>query len=105
MGRSALHPTIDLEDDDIVHPLQKCLDTCNQFVAGSSPAAGAREKTTHQGGFFILAPSGESDSMSLSSGLEKVHQIFLEEISITYTACVTREIPAAGEITPHKSLI
>lgn len=40
-ARSASHPTF--EDDDIVHPLQKCLDPCNQLVAGSNPAAGANE--------------------------------------------------------------
>jgi len=43
LGRSATHPTSNLEDDDIVHPTQKRMDTCNQFVAGSSPAAGASQ--------------------------------------------------------------
>ena len=39
---SASHPNLKCQkDDDIVHPLKKFLDKCNQFVAGSSPAAGA----------------------------------------------------------------
>ncbi len=53
LGRSALHPT-NQKDDDIVHPLQKCLDTCNQFVAGSSPAAGASNKNTLLMRVFLL---------------------------------------------------
>jgi hypothetical protein len=77
MGRSASHPisASSRKDDDIVRPLEKSLDTCNQFVAGSSPAAGAREKTTHQGGFFILAPA-EKVLGALSSGLEKLVSSF-----------------------------
>lgn len=40
-GRSATHPSHSDLDDDIVRPREKSQDTCNQFVAGSSPAAGA----------------------------------------------------------------
>ena len=73
MGRSALHPTIQVEDDDIVHPLQKCLDTCNQFVAGSSPAAGAsKRKTPLWGVFLLLMHRAENVLGARSAGLEKL---------------------------------
>lgn len=50
MGRSALHP-IHLKDDDIVRPLEKSLDTCNQLVVGSNPTAGASDINPPLGGF------------------------------------------------------
>ena len=60
MGRSATHPNLmwDIKfvpvnmDDDIVHPLEKSLDTCNQLAAGSNPAVGAKKKNTLTGVFL-----------------------------------------------------
>ena len=58
-----------VEDDDIVHPLRKRLDTCNQFVAGSSPAAGANVyvQKSPQGDFcftYTLAPAEKDTYVS-----------------------------------------
>ena len=33
-----------LADDDIVHPIRKLLDKCNQLVVGSNPTPGASIK-------------------------------------------------------------
>ena len=48
--RSASHPDfLFISDlgDDIVHPLEKSLDTCNRQVTGSNPVRGAYYKVKH----------------------------------------------------------
>jgi len=44
--------------DDIVHPIRKLLDKCNQLVVGSNPTPGALEKTS-ENSFFLCVYAGE----------------------------------------------
>ena len=47
---------------------------------------------------FVLCSGGETVWETVSSGFEKVSQIFLKEISTTCTASVRRETPDAGAL-------
>jgi hypothetical protein len=79
MGRSASHPisASSRKDDDIVRPLEKSLDTCNQFVAGSSPAAGAHKNLSHTHGVaFVFNAPAEKVLGALASGLENLASLF-----------------------------
>lgn len=41
-------------DDDIVHAIWKQVDKCNQLVAGSNPAPGAKQKYPDLPGYFYF---------------------------------------------------
>jgi len=59
-------------DDDIVHPSEKSLDTCNQLAAGSNPAVGASRKTLIYKGFSYARDDGRIIWEIVLSGFEKL---------------------------------
>ena len=79
--------------DDIVHTLEKSLDTCNQWVTGSSPVRGANKRIPS--GIFLFVPRKKS-ATALFVRTRKGCLIFLKEISTTCTVHVMKETPVRG---------